>query len=285
MSAPLILALPSKGRLMEQCANMLAKAGLVVAKSGAARGYKGDIAGLPGVEVNFVSSSEIAQLLKSGAAHLGITGEDLLRETIADCDERITFLRPCGFGQADVVVAVPAAWIDVRHMSDLEEMALSYRRVHGRRVRVATKYMNLTRRFFSTRASPATASSRAWGRRKARRPPSWPSSSSTSPRQAPPCAPTASRCWTTGSSSSRRPTSCPPTPPPGPPSCAAWRARWWRSWRCDMGPTRMTRCTVLSVRLRPFQVRHPGAARKRGARAGPGRDPDTAPLALGCGGQ
>jgi ATP phosphoribosyltransferase len=141
MSDRLVLALPSKGRLMEQCANMLAKAGLVVAKSGAARGYKGDIAGLPGVEVNFVSSSEIA--------HLGITGEDLLRETIADCEERITFLRPCGFGQADVVVAVPAAWIDVRHMSDLEEMALSYRRAHGRRVRVATKYMNLTRRFFS----------------------------------------------------------------------------------------------------------------------------------------
>ena len=149
MSGPLVLALPSKGRLMEQCAAMLAKAGMVVAKSGSARGYKGSIAGLAGVEVNFVSSSEIAQLLKSGAAHLGITGEDLLRETIADCDERIAFLRPCGFGQADVVVAVPAAWIDVRHMSDLEEMALSFRRTHGRRVRVATKYMNLTRRFFS----------------------------------------------------------------------------------------------------------------------------------------
>jgi ATP phosphoribosyltransferase len=149
MSDRLVLALPSKGRLMEQCADMLAKAGLVVAKSGSVRGYKGDIAELPGVEVNFVSSSEIAQLLKSGAAHIGITGEDLLRETISDCDERITFLRPCGFGRADVVVAVPAAWIDVRHMSDLEEMASSFRRVHGRRVRVATKYMNLTRRFFS----------------------------------------------------------------------------------------------------------------------------------------
>jgi ATP phosphoribosyltransferase len=149
MSDRLVLALPSKGRLMEQCADMLAKAGLVVVKSGSVRGYKGDIAELPGVEVNFVSSSEIAQLLKSGAAHLGITGEDLLRETISDCDTRVTFLRPCGFGQADVVVAVPAAWIDVRHMSDLEEMASSFRRVHGRRVGVATKYMNLTRRFFS----------------------------------------------------------------------------------------------------------------------------------------
>jgi ATP phosphoribosyltransferase len=149
MTDRLVLALPSKGRLMEQCANMLARAGLVVAKSGSARGYQGDIAELPGVEVNFVSSAEIAQLLKSGKAHLGITGEDLLRETIADCDTRMTFLRRCGFGQADVVVAVPAAWIDVRRMADLEEMAVGFRRVHGRRMRVATKYMNLTRRFFA----------------------------------------------------------------------------------------------------------------------------------------
>ncbi len=149
MSDKLVLALPSKGRLMEQCADMLAKAGLVVAKSGSVRGYRGEIAGLPDVEVNFVSSSEIAQFLKTGAAHLGITGEDLLRETMADCDARVDFLKPCRFGFADVVVAVPAAWLDVRRMADLEEMAVSFRRVHGRRVRVATKYMNLARRFFS----------------------------------------------------------------------------------------------------------------------------------------
>ena len=149
MTDRLILALPSKGRLMEQCAALLARAGLSVVKSGSPRGYKGEIAGLPGVEVNFVSSSEIAQHLKNGTAHLGITGEDLLRETMADCDDRVTFVRPCGFGHADVVVAVPAAWIDVRQMFDLEEMALSFRRLHGRRVRVATKYMNLTRRFFA----------------------------------------------------------------------------------------------------------------------------------------
>ena len=52
---------------------------------------------------------------------------------------------------ADVVAAVPACWIDVRRMADLEEMAASFRRLHGRRVRVATKYMNLTRRFFAAR--------------------------------------------------------------------------------------------------------------------------------------
>ena len=87
-------ALPSKGRLMEQCNAALAKAGLTVAKSGPARGYKGEIDGLPGVEVNFVSSGEIAQFLKSGAAHLGITGEDLIRETMPDADERVALPAP-----------------------------------------------------------------------------------------------------------------------------------------------------------------------------------------------
>ena len=149
MTAKLVLALPSKGRIMEQCNEALAKAGLTISRSGPARGYKGEIDGLPGVEINFVSSSEIAQLLRRGAAHLGITGEDLIRETMEDADERVRFLQGMGFGQADVVVAAPACWLDVRRMADLEDMSLAYRRLHGRRVRVATKYMNLARRFFS----------------------------------------------------------------------------------------------------------------------------------------
>src|SRR5262249_46463826 len=132
MSDKLILALPSKGRLMEQCNALLDGAGLTVVKVGPARGYKGEIAELPGVEVNFVSASEIAQFLKAGAAHLGITGEDLIRETMADAEERVQFLKGCGFGCADVVVAVPACWLDVRRVSDLDEMAPGFRRVHGR---------------------------------------------------------------------------------------------------------------------------------------------------------
>jgi len=151
MSEKLIFALPSKGRLMEQSAAALTRAGLSVTKSGAARGYRGEIAEVPDVEVNFVSSSEIAHFLQHGSAHLGITGEDLLRETIPDCEHRVSFLTPCGFGHADVVVAVPVCWIDVSSMADLEETAQVYRRVHGRPIRVATKYMNLTRRFFAQR--------------------------------------------------------------------------------------------------------------------------------------
>ena len=149
MSSRLVLALPSKGRLMEDCASMLAEAGLVITKSGSARGYKGTIAHLPDAEVIFVSSSEIAQFLKNGTAHVGVTGEDLLREAASDCEEHVILRTPCGFGYADVVVAVPAWWIDVQRMADLEEFAMTFRRRHGRRIRVATKYMNLTQRFFA----------------------------------------------------------------------------------------------------------------------------------------
>jgi ATP phosphoribosyltransferase len=151
MSGRLIVAVPSKGRLMDQAAELFAKAGLELRKVGSQRGYRGEIAGFDDVEVVFVSASEITALLKAGRAHLGVTGEDLVRETMADADARVSLLVPLGFGRADVVVAVPAAWIDVRRMADLEAAAMLFQRTHGRRLRVATKYMNLTRRFFAAK--------------------------------------------------------------------------------------------------------------------------------------
>ena len=145
----LVLAVPSKGRLMEQTTEMFARAGLIVRKAGHARGYRGEIDGLPGVEVAYVSSSEIAAALKSGSVHLGITGEDLVRETMSDAATRVQMRKALGFGFADVVVAVPQCWIDVATVADLEAIAVPFRRTHGRWPRVATKYMNLTRQFFS----------------------------------------------------------------------------------------------------------------------------------------
>lgn len=145
----LILAVPSKGRLMDETAALFAKGGLTLARTGSERGYRGELQGLPGVEVAFVSASEIADLLRRGEVHLGVTGEDLVRDLIPEAEDEVTFLRPLGFGHADVVVAVPEFWIDVSTMSDLEEAALLYRRRHGTRMRVATKYRTLTRMFFS----------------------------------------------------------------------------------------------------------------------------------------
>lgn len=145
---PLLLAVPSKGRLQENAFAFFARAGLSLVQGRGARDYRGSIAGLPDVEVLFLSASEIARELAQGGAHLGITGEDLIREGIPDAAERLELLTPLGFGQANVVVAVPQAWIDVRRMADVEDVASAFRARHGRKLRVATKYVNLTRHFF-----------------------------------------------------------------------------------------------------------------------------------------
>lgn len=148
MSERLQIALPSKGRLMEQAVELFASGGLNVRKTGNERGYRGEIEGMADVDVAFISASEIAWYLKTGKAHIGITGEDLVRERMSDWKTRISFLKKLGFGYADVVVAVPNCWIDVTTMSDLDEICDEFRERHGRWFRVATKYVNLTRTFF-----------------------------------------------------------------------------------------------------------------------------------------
>ncbi len=130
---------------------MLHKAGFAIERLGAARGYRGQLAGLDGVEVAFLSASEIAQNLRDGKIDLGITGEDLLREKLAPDDPSTEVLARLGFGPANVVVAVPQCWLDVAAMSDLDEVSEGFYERHGRRLQVATKYPNLTRRFFAAK--------------------------------------------------------------------------------------------------------------------------------------
>ncbi|WP_434053360.1 MAG: ATP phosphoribosyltransferase [Roseibium sp.] len=145
----LIIAIPSKGRLQENTHAFFARAGLQVLQPGGARNYRGAIKGLPSVEIAFLSASEIARELADGSVHFGVTGLDLVEENIADPGATVHVVTPLGFGPADVVVAVPKAWIDVETMSDLGDVASDFRGRHGRRLRVATKYVNLTRGFFA----------------------------------------------------------------------------------------------------------------------------------------
>jgi ATP phosphoribosyltransferase len=150
MSAPLVLAVPAKGRLQENAESFFARSGLSLIKPRGARDYRGAIAGLEGVEVAYLSASEITAQLAAGAVHLGVTGEDLVREMIPDADKRVVLIEGLGFGFANVVVAVPQAWIDVRTMADIDDVATAFRHHHDRKMRVATKYINLTRDFFSS---------------------------------------------------------------------------------------------------------------------------------------
>ncbi len=149
MNTSLVLAVPAKGRLQENAESFFARSGLALIKPRGARDYRGAIAGLDGVEVAYLSASEITHQLAAGSVHLGVTGEDLVREMIPDADGKVVLIEGLGFGFANVVVAVPQAWIDVRTMADVDDVGTSFRHTHGSRMRVATKYVNLTRDFFS----------------------------------------------------------------------------------------------------------------------------------------
>lgn len=149
MSGPLVFAIPSKGRLKEQTEEWLADCGLPVQVAGGERGYSARLEGMADVEVRLVSAAEIADGLFAGDLHLGVTGEDLLRERSGELDGQVMLIQALGFGRADLVVAAPKSWIDVETMADVDEVAHLYLARTGRRLRVATKYLAQTRAFFA----------------------------------------------------------------------------------------------------------------------------------------
>ncbi|MDE2446745.1 MAG: ATP phosphoribosyltransferase, partial [Alphaproteobacteria bacterium] len=112
------IAIPSKGRLMEQSNEVFERAGLKIERFGTERGYRGRLLGIDGIEIAFQSASEIAANLKDGKIDAGITGEDLLREAISPGVDGVDVALRLNFGAADVVVAVPECWLDVAVMAD-----------------------------------------------------------------------------------------------------------------------------------------------------------------------
>ncbi len=145
----LIIAVPSKGRLQENTNAFFERAGLPVLQPGGARNYRGRLGGIDDVEIAFLSASEITREIAAGNVHFGVTGLDLVHENIADWPAKVHLVSELGFGFADVVVAVPQAWIDVSTMADLGDVAADFRARHGHQLRIATKYLETTRRFFA----------------------------------------------------------------------------------------------------------------------------------------
>ena len=149
MTGPLIIAIPSKGRLKEQVDGWLEDCGLTLRTAGGARGYSATLDGFDDVQVRLASAGDIAAGLIAGEVHLGVTGEDLLREAGSVMETRVLLLAALGFGRADLVVAAPKSWIDVETMADIDDVAHLFLARTGRRLRVATKYLVQTRDFFA----------------------------------------------------------------------------------------------------------------------------------------
>ncbi|MBI0002880.1 ATP phosphoribosyltransferase [Bartonella sp. M0177] len=143
------LALPSKGRLKDKTLKTLKDAGYEIVLGDNDRNYRAAVANDKNIDILFLSASEIARELGYGNVDLGVTGQDLINETLAHPETKVKVEVPLGFGFADVVVAVPDVWHDVVTMADLDDVAAEFRQRHGRRLRIATKFWRLTQQFFS----------------------------------------------------------------------------------------------------------------------------------------
>lgn len=148
---PISIGLPSKGRLQSKTMEWFEERGLKIMRDGSEREYSASVEGIDGISVVMLSAGEIPRELAAGRIHIGVTGEDLIRERISQHEQIVDLAAPMGFGHADLIVAVPAFWIDVETLHDLDEAAHDFRTRHGSAMRIATKYHNLARAFLRER--------------------------------------------------------------------------------------------------------------------------------------
>jgi ATP phosphoribosyltransferase len=141
------LGVPSKGRLMEKTFDWFAKRGVTLSRTGSDREYAGKVEGIDGVSLVLLSAGEIPRELAAGRIHLGVTGTDLIHDKLPLWEQQVGSVAELGFGHADLVIAVPSAWIDVDTLDDLDAAAAAFRKTHGMRLRIATKYHRVVREF------------------------------------------------------------------------------------------------------------------------------------------
>ena len=141
------IGLPSKGRLKDKAISFFDKNGLKILQSKKERNYFGAIENKPNIKIIFLHAKEIIQRLGDGTLDIGVSGLDLLNESDKNLRDKIGIKRKLDFGNASLVIAVPDDWIDVQTIADLEEVSFDIRAKKNRRLRVATKYPNLTNDF------------------------------------------------------------------------------------------------------------------------------------------
>lgn len=141
------LGVPSKGRLMDKTFDWFKARGVMLERTGSDREYAGAVQGVDGVELVLLSAGEIPRELAAGRINLGVTGTDLVREKLPRWEQQLKEIAPLGFGQADLILAVPACWVDVDNLDDLDAVAAAFRKKHGFRMRVATKYHRIVREY------------------------------------------------------------------------------------------------------------------------------------------
>ena len=141
------IGIPSKGRLRKDVLRIFNKKKLKLISERGERDLIGSIKSTSNVKILYLHAREIIQRLGDGSLDIGFSGFDLLKESQINIQKRINVVKKYEFGKANLVVAIPDPWIDVQTVADLEEIAFEFRDKKKKRLRVATKYPNLTKEF------------------------------------------------------------------------------------------------------------------------------------------
>ena len=141
------IGLPSKGRLKESSISFLDKNNLKLTTNGGERNYFAGVKNFPYIKIIYLHAKEIIQRIGDDTLDIGISGLDLLNESAANLKQKIEIKKKLDFGLANVVIAIPDDWIDVQTLADLEEVSFDFKDKKNTRLRVATKYPNLTNTF------------------------------------------------------------------------------------------------------------------------------------------
>ena len=141
------IGIPSKGRLRKDVLKIFKNKKMNLISERGKRDLFGSIKKLPNAKIIYLHAREIIERLADGSLDIGFSGYDLLKESEINIQKKISVQKKYNFGKANLVVAIPDEWIDVQTIADLEEIDFYFKDKKNKRLRVATKYPNLTREF------------------------------------------------------------------------------------------------------------------------------------------
>ena len=141
------IGIPSKGRLRKDILNIFKKKKLKLVSERGERDLLGSVRKFKNIKIIYLHAREIIERLGDGSLDLGFSGYDLFKESEINIQKKIYVNKKYEFGKANLVIAIPDIWIDVQTIADLEEIAFEFKDKKKNRLRVATKYPNLTKEF------------------------------------------------------------------------------------------------------------------------------------------
>ncbi len=130
MSEPLTIAL-TKGRILKETLPLLAAAGIEPLEDVASSRRLVFDTSREGVRLVVIRGTDVPTYVRHGAADMGVVGKDILMEHGA---EGLYEPLDLGIARCRLMTAGPVGW-----------------RPTGARIRVATKFVNITRRYFARR--------------------------------------------------------------------------------------------------------------------------------------